>query len=344
MKSNKTGCFVLIAFASAFIIVSAVMSILQPPASPVNVSSTPIVVKSDESPLGNVKLEFWLENVSDRDVTITSFEFTVKTDNETEQVKDDTNVIALKAGEEKRLNFEYQSDNNPEDLTKIVVKINGKEYIAFGMKPAYKGIGMLFGFLALLLDVLAVVCFIILLNKDKRYAAIEREIQARFAGNALFVIGKYGKKGEAGKAVAKSTASFLGGALSALFLGFGVYRVYGAHEMKEFVVTDDRLYVGNPVRKGFNLDSMSYMPRGTFLESEVVAKKKTVTLRNKASGEFFAFNLSGSKTVTVEQLVNKLNTLLTPIENVAQDDAAVGNDETTANNNQGNQGDDPIDI
>ena len=339
MKASKAGCFVTLVFAVIIAVLGVVMFLLPTPVSPVTVSGTPRVYTDIVNHQRAICMEFTLINESDKDVTITHIEVHVSTNNGSEGAESDES-IRIKSGESVPCDdYYFPSYNSPTAITKIVVKINGTEYYAYGNDPGTKPVGFVFFVIAAIFAVLTIVCFVGVSKQNKRYQMIAQEVDSAFGGKALFVVGQYGKKGNAGKAAAKTAASVLGGAVFAGLFGFGVFKVYGANSMKEFVVTDDRLLVGNPMKSGFSLNTMDYMGKAAFSDSEITVKKKIVTLKNKASGEYFMFNLTSNGSVTPEQLTEKLNKLIAPVENNVQGEVAAENAGAPATDNS-----DPFDL
>lgn len=318
MKANKASCFVLLVIALIFAIIGAVVLLLPKEVSPVTVSDTPIVRKSG----GYITVYFTLENESDKDVEITYIEFKITTNNETEIWQVNENMT-LAAGESSKLTYKDTSYNSPNKITEISIRIDGKKYYVYEVSSTSDTVAVVCFIFAIVFGILAVCCFVGVLKQEKRYQSIKQEINDKFAGNAIFAVGCYGKKGESGKAAAKTAASVAGGAVFAVLFGFGTYKIYGANAPKEFVISDDGLYVGDPLKKGFDLGGMNYMEKGSFNQTEIKVKKKQVTLNNLSSQEFFMFDLSGNKEVTPEQLVEKLNNLVAPIENLVAGSSAV---------------------
>ena len=334
MKTNKVGCFVVLIFALIFAVVGTVMLLLPEPTSPVTVSRTPSVSRSG----GYIELYFTLENDSGEDVKITYLEVTVSTSNGNEYAYSNESFI-ITAGGRENCEYQFQSYSRPDRITEISVIINGNKYYAYGSNSGLETAAVIFFLLAIVFALLSIFSFAGVAKQKKRYNAITKDIDEKFAGNAIFAVGYYSKKGEAGKAAAKTAASVAGGAIFASLFGFGAFRTYGANAAKEYVVTNEGLFIGNPLKKGFNLGGMDYFAKGSLPESEVTVKKKRVTLNNKVSGEYFVFDLSGNKKVTTDQLVEKLNNLLVPPEIISQSAATSENSEAAAPKE-----DDPFDI
>lgn len=334
MRTNKVSCFVVLFFALIFAVAGTVMLLLPEPTSPVTVTGTPSVKSSN----GYIELYFTLKNESDEDVKITYLEVNVSTNSGSEKAFDRDSLI-IKAGGTEKCEYYFQSYSRPTGITEITVRINGKEYYAYGSNSSLETAAVIFFILAILFAILSMLNFVSLAKQKKRYKSINKEIEEKFAGNAIFAVGYCSKQGEAGKAAAKTAASVAGGAIFAGLFGFGAFKTYGANAAKEYVVSNEGLFVGNPLKKGFNLGGMNYFAKGSLPETEITVKKKRVTLTNRLSGEYFVFDLSGNKSVTTEQLVEKLNNLLVPSEVISQSSAAAGNNEAAAIKE-----DDPFDI
>ena len=61
--------------------------------------------------------------------------------------------------------------------------------------------------------------------------------------NAAYCGGYYGSKSQNRTAAAKTAASVLGAVISALFLGLGKYKVYSNGGKREFIITDNAIYM-----------------------------------------------------------------------------------------------------
>lgn len=106
----------------------------------------------------------------------------------------------------------------------------------------------------------------------------------------------------------KSALSALGGAISAIFLGAGFYKVYSSSNPKEFILTDDALFVNDPKSANTALDTMTRLDGSNLPDPTVAAKKNLVTLTS-ADGEIvLSFNYKNSG-ITADELVAKLNAL-----------------------------------
>ena len=241
-------------------------------------------------------------------------QITVSTSSRTEIVEI-REPFSLKGGESSRCYYTFSSEYYPEKVTEVRIRINGEEYNVYGGTSTYDMVAVLFYIIAAVTLILSAVCLVNSLKQKKRYENINRELNDRFGGSAIFTVGVYSRQGEAGKAAAKTAASVAVGALFSGLFGFGAYKIYGSNAQKEFVVSDEGLFVGEPLKKGFNLGNMIYFAKGSFSQTEISVKKKKVTMTNLSSGELFIFDLAGNKSITADMFADKLRALSVPVEN-----------------------------
>lgn len=146
------------------------------------------------------------------------------------------------------------------------------------------------------------------IRQKKQYAMISAFLQQHAGENAVYLTGSYRKAGERGKAVAKTTASVLGGILSAIFLGVGFYKVYNADTPMGYVLCDSGLFFFNlnePLIEG----NVPFIAKGSLYEPDIRIKKRQVTLTNLQTNEIFIFNMT-NKDVTSEQIGERLKSLV----------------------------------
>ncbi len=311
MKSNKTGSIILLVMAIIFAVIGTVFIFLEESASPIIVSGTPTAVKPENYQSG---LHITFKNNSEKELTVSYTQITVSTSSRTEIVEI-REPFSLKGGESSRCYYTFSSEYYPEKVTEVRIRINGEEYNVYGGTSTYDMVAVLFYIIAAVTLILSAVCLVNSLKQKKRYENINRELNDRFGGSAIFTVGVYSRQGEAGKAAAKTAASVAVGALFAGLFGFGAYTIYGSNAQKEFVVSDEGLFVGEPLKKGFNLGNMIYFAKGSFSQTEISVKKKKVTMTNLSSGELFIFDLAGNKSITADMFADKLRALSVPVEN-----------------------------
>lgn len=326
MKAKKAGIIVCIVFAVIFAAAGVVLMLLPEPYTPVAVGEEVRVSHSS----GHIFFSGTLKNDSDEPLTITYLEIEVRVDGGTETCYTDEDAL-LAPGEEYDLEDLYvNSWSSPDYISQIKVEVNGVEYTVYSSSGRYFAWTVLAFLLTLVFVILGIVSIVGYVNLNKRYRQAETEIAA-VGGDPVLAVGYYGRKGEAGKAAAKTALWALGGAASALLFGFGTYKVYGANEAKEFVVSDDGLYIGNPSKSKFDLRNMQFIPKNGIPDSEVAAAKKRVTMTNLATGEFFVFDLSSNNAVTAEALKARIENMLSsrqPVQEAApaQEDSALNAD------------------
>lgn len=305
MKSNKAGFIIILVITVLFAIGGVVVALLPKPYSPVTVSEAVQINKSGTE----INIFGKLKNETEEQVTVTFLEIDIDT-NGPVLLAQMSHPIEIAAGDEYDLNgFSVKSGGySPKRVTEVKVRVDGITYTIYE-STSTKTLGCIILFaMAGLFAICAIVMLVGYSRGKKRYAEITQALSS-MEGNGVFLSGAYGVKGGAGKAAAKTAASVTVGALSALFFGFGVYKVYGANTPKEFVVTDNGLYVGAPLKKGFNLSGMNYFAKGTFPDSVVTVKKKQVIMLNNNTGESFVFNTQKDG-VTAQQLAERLQSLI----------------------------------
>lgn len=311
MKSNKTSSIILMVMALVFAVIGTVFIFLEESASPIIVSGTPAAVKPG-SYQSEVHITF--KNNSEEELTVSYIEIAVATSNRTELVEI-REPFSLKGGESMKCYYTFNSPFSPQKVSEVRIRVDGKEYDVYGGASTYDMVAVLFYIIAAVTLILSAVCLVNSLKQKKRYENINRELNDRFGGSAIFTVGVYSRQGEAGKAAAKTAASVAVGALFAGLFGFGAYKIYGSNVQKEFVVSDEGLFVGEPLKKGFNLGNMIYFAKGSFPQTEISVKKKRVTMTNLSSDELFIFDTAGNKNITADMLAEKLRALSVPVEN-----------------------------
>ncbi len=317
-KESIARSIVLLIIALTFVILGMVCLFIDGEKSVV-VREKPNISKSEE----NIKVNFILENTSDENVQITYIKIEIST-NKGDEPLYDREGISLAAGESKALEYVDAPCNSPNSVVGILVEANGKQYYAYDAL----GFGWIVIFCivpAIVVCLLATANFVGVARQKKRYQSIEQEIKEKFLGKAIFAVGCYGSFGKQGKTSAKKTSAVVGESSAEIF-GFGTNKIYCDNAPKEFVISDEGLFVGAPSEWDFNLDRMNFMEKRLFNQAEIQVKKKQVALSNPSSQDFFVFDLLDNKGVTAEQLAEKLNSLLASAEK-STDDVSTSNNE-----------------
>lgn len=332
MKVKKTTFIVLLCLAVVFLVTGAVLLLLPRGESPIAMSENIRVIKSGS----NYRWGGKLKNVTDKDITLTSYDFTVEVDTRGNYINvyaedywfcDDNGKrgkITLKPNEEFDLSTEEfnTGGETPTNVLKASVVVNGKKYYLVGGSDSMKTFAVL-AFIVAVIFGIAAIANIVTNVKQAKHAKAVGDIIGSMPGGGAYLDGFYGEKNGNKKAAAKSVFSILGGAISSLFLGVGFYKVYSGSTPKEFILTDDELYVGDPKSKNVGLDCMNRLSREQLSGSFVTSDKKCVTLTNSAGTQFYSFTLKNS-TLGKDELVSRLEKLAAeqPVEPEPTPDAA----------------------
>ncbi len=311
MKASKAGFIVSFILAAIFAVIGTVLILLPKPSCPVSIENEFWMRRGT----GVVYLTGSLRNTSEETVTVTYLNVKGSTSDRTFDGPGNVHFViepneVFDIGQEK---YGIESSGTPESISKVTIKIDGKSYTLVGSDTGIIS-AALFIFAGVFL-VCAIISLVGSRRQQKRYDAIVDDL-AKMQCHAVFAIGTYGKKGEAGKAAAKTAASVAGGVLFAALFGIGFYKIYGANSARELILTDGGLYCGNlkngKAAMGADLSGMNFIPKAAFANSEVYSKKKQVTIRNINTTEYFTFNLAGNSQITPEELEAQLKELATP--------------------------------
>lgn len=146
-------------------------------------------------------------------------------------------------------------------------------------------------------------------RQRNRRAALGSFIAQNGLENAVCLTGMYSKKGEAGKAAAKSAASAAAGIAFAALFGFGAYKIYSAGKAMEYILCDKGLFMIESCQQ-IHPANMIFIGKGNFPEMTCETKKQQVTLTDNATGEYFTFRITRDGGLTAEQLSARFKELL----------------------------------
>lgn len=309
MKSKKTSVWVALALTAAFII-AGVVFLLLPNNSPLKVEAGSI--KTSYSSNNVIYIYGRLTNTTGEDLEITYMEVIVTTSEEKITVYDDEPFV-IASGETYDLyedDWGAIPDYYPANITisDITVTVDGVKYTVYENMPAYTVAAIAMIIFAVIFAVLTLTMFLNARKMQKRYDEMNATL-ANMSGDGILLGGVYTQKNAAGKNAAKTAASVAVGAVSAAFLGVGVYKVYGGNTQREFIVTDNGLYIGVPSKNPINFAEMNFIPKGKFGDCEVTVKKKNVILTNNTTNETFIFDTANS-TANTEQFADRLRALI----------------------------------
>lgn len=303
MKVKKTGVFVAVAIAAVCLIAGLIIMFL-PNSSPLAVSEK---IRAHSS-RGYILLEGKIKNITDESVSITYIQVDVNV-SDGDVIADITEVIELQPGEEFDLSEYYVEDwGTAYGVNELLVTVNGKNYVVYDSLPLKTVGAVVLYILAAVFAVSAVSAFVQTNRRQKRYSSIEQTLGS-MENNAVFMVGTYGKAGEAGQAAAKTATSVIGGILSTIFLGAGYYRIYGVDNGHEFVLTDEGLYTGKPVKGEINLANMMLISSACFKDFNISANKNKVVLNHKLNGDTVTLNLSENKNLTAEAVAERIRSM-----------------------------------
>lgn len=132
-------------------------------------------------------------------------------------------------------------------------------------------------------------------------------IQQNNIPNAVFLYGLYSKKGDAGKAAAKTAASVAGAALSAAVFGIGFYKINSAGTPIGYIIGDNGLYIFNMSEPLVN-GNVIFIEKGKFHKSEIEAKMVKVVMTDLSTNEIFTIN--SNKENSPEKISERLRALV----------------------------------
>ena len=318
MKVKKSGFIVALCFGLAFLIAAAVLFLI-PAAKTHIVVSEPIKVVMVN---GSYEWRGKIQNTGDEDFELNRYNFsvTVKTSGGDNYYGSDfwfidTNgkptPVTLAPGEEYDLSTEIfmtDRDRTPSRVSQVCVEVDGIRYYLKGdpAQNSRRAVALLCILLALVFIIVAFANLKNEKNKAKRYDDFTNNVLSAIPDGGVIVNGFMANKGDGKKAAAKSALSVIGGALSAIFLGVGFYKIYSGSTPKEFILTDDNLYINDPKNRSTSLEVMTRLDGANFPEPTVAAAKKRVTVTSNDGAIVMTFPaVKGG--VTVEELTAKLN-------------------------------------
>jgi hypothetical protein len=147
---------------------------------------------------------------------------------------------------------------------------------------------------------MAVLCFVLARKRANKIDAIKEKLSA----GELFVSGKFMLPGMDKKAVTKSILSGLGGAISAIFLGVGFYKIYSGAVKQDFIIRPDGILINNKAQ--------TFIAKADLKNPTVSANKKYVTLVSATDDSkvpaVFSFDIKSSG-VNQEDLFTRLSSI-----------------------------------
>lgn len=166
-----------------------------------------------------------------------------------------------------------------------------------------------------LLAVCSVASYFAARKKAKFNAALNDALQ-HMGNNPVRMSGIVTNKKEKGKAATKTVLSILGGLISSLFLGVGVYSVYGSEKRMEFVLSDDGLFLIDPTQP-FSTNSVALIAVGKFNDCTVEVNKNKIVYTDNVNGD--VFKMAPDDKNMLEELALRLREIASKPERAAED-------------------------
>ena len=326
MKVNKTPVIVMAILTAIFAIAAVVCLLLPTPDNGSPVKVTDKVKLSYNYYYGGHELEGKIQNVSDKEVVLYSEHSIVLYFNDDDHTSDtvifEEDTLVLLPGEEFNLEDSLNLYNltGSISVTRVRIEVDGVSYEVSGTRP--------YTVLFFMLIILAIIFLAVTISVGigvKNSAARARSIDALVTqmGGGTVVKGLISDKDQNKKNAAKSAGSVAVGAISAVFLGVGVYKIYPGASQSDFII-NDHLYVLNGNGKDVNPGNLQMITKNEFPVESVTVKKNNVIVKcidNKRTIKLFTNKNSG---ITAQQLADKVNDILVnaPDPVPVQNDAA----------------------
>lgn len=255
-KANKPRFIVLLCFAIAFI--AATLAMLFIPEKKSLKITEEIGISSID---GEYAFRGKLKNVTDDEVELTNSNFEIEVSSINSNGYNNVNIFRLANSD----GFTLQP-NEEFDLSEINLRLPGAQsaeivriiYTPDKVHQAIYGgsvvngnlavFALLTGIIGAAFLLIAIVSYVTDIRNTKRANNIIEQTKQTLGENAYYVEGGYGNKAANRTAAAKTTASVFGAVVSAIFLGFGRYRVYstrngGTQGRDEFIIDETSIYM-----------------------------------------------------------------------------------------------------
>lgn len=196
----------------------------------------------------------------------------------------------------------------------IVGLIAGLILVLLGLKSSegVDSVQFIAGIMVLIMAVAFLICMPVVAigskNQRRQFDKITAFMKQNAGENAVFLAGKYRKKGDRGKAAAESAASIAGAALFAAFFGFGVYAIYSASKPAGFILDDSGLFVFNPAEPMDEVNVV-FTSKGYFNKCTIKESSNKIILKDLLTKEIFTMRLTDNST-TISQVANRLKELV----------------------------------
>lgn len=319
MKTNKIPVIVC-AVLTVLLAIAAVLCFVLPapkPDGPVQVTETIKLGHYEDGNYNDYELNGKIKNVSDSSIVLYTEKSIVLFFND-DGSKVDTVTFANKAtsitlapGEEYDLSTSdnlYEVTGRVSSIVKVNVIVDGHTYTV----SSGSSINSILCFVFIVLAVLFLTITIVSAKGLKKQAARAKSVGALVAqlGGGTVVRGFIGDRNEGKKAAAKTAGWAVGGALSAIFLGTGVFKVYSAEGGTELLVTDKYLYNIANGGADVNASNLQLITKEAFPVESIDVKNNTVVVSCADKIRCIKLFIDKKSTVTAEEMAAKLNDIL----------------------------------
>ena len=320
-KMKLTSFIVMAVIAVAFLLGGGIYMATYQNGWPVEVTSR-ITFSQTGDNTGRYTMGGSIKNTSNETIVLTkdTFTLTYKTENGTMSfhfVRGSRGpeyyfgTTELKPGE--TLNFKDMPTLDNEiayyntNMTKFTMNVNGKDYnLTQGNTTAIV--------LFIVGGMFAILAICMLVNSANTAKAQNKVIEhaTQNVPDAMVVSGTLTSKKDAAKNLGKSIASAMGGALSAAFLGVGVYRVYGTGLRCNFILGKDKILGFNMADKKPTAEKAVLIDNNVLPEVVITTKNNNVNLTTADKATTIVFNTKGSG-YTAEEVSARLNEIFTAV-------------------------------
>ncbi len=243
---------------------------------------------------------------------------------------DDSNYIDIKLAPNEIYDF---SDctycfNSRAEVEKLTVNIDGTSYVLYGSQGV--NVANIIGLIFIILSVTMLIVTVSYAKQKKTGAIRTEELAAvcnQLGSDSFVITASVNSKDESKKAAAKTAGWVVGGAISALFTGVGVYRVYSGTALKDFILNKNSLYL---IKDGdVSTENLLKITPDNFAIDSITVKKKNVIMKSADKKQTFKFLTDKNTPVSPEQIAEYLNNIF--INKVAAIDAECAPTDNTDN-------------
>ncbi len=238
-----TLCFALACFAATI----ALLFIPEP--KPLKITEKPTVEYVD----GEYVIHGKIKNVSGKEIILRAYGFRAEVNAINESGNNMTYTIkpyddiAVQPDEEITLSFLHAKLGSLQNakINKIIFTPEHTDITVYGSvinTGSFAVIAFFTGIAGAGLLIISIASSVTAKRNAKRVNVIITQMRQSFE-NAAYCGGYYGNKSQNRTAAAKTAASVFGAVISALFLGLGKYKVYSNGGKREFIITDNAIYM-----------------------------------------------------------------------------------------------------